>query len=358
MNDSTERQPARQAAASQAHYLLYQELARELADMLHTFGDPQRRLAGQAATRAQYANLTTALDHGLRTGQPIDALIDALDTYLRQSRQHETRRQLLDDAVAAHAEPAGPDGQIELAFLHELAGGAALGQRRLNAAEMHFRTAINLLDVAGNRRRQSALYHQLARIAHDHKQYDQAETSYRKALDIDLTHGDQAGTAITYHQLGVLAHDQKHYDQAETSYRKALDIFLAYDDQHNAASTYGQLGVLAHDQKHYDQAQASYPKTLEIHCGCDPGTVSGIAARLGAVLAELGQHREAARILVHVAVTGHQQTGQWAVEVLHGLRRERAVIGPGEFTGLVAADLPGDLAGELIAVIETADTAG
>jgi len=29
-----------------------------------------------------------------------------------------------------------------------------------------------------------------------------------------------------------------------------------------------------------------------------------------------------------------------------------------EFTGLVAADPPGDLAGELIAAIDTADTAG
>jgi tetratricopeptide (TPR) repeat protein len=287
LNDSTERQPTRQAAASQAHYLLYQELARELADMLHTRGNPQRRLAGQAATRAECANLTSALDHGLRTGQPIDALVDALDSYLRQSRQHETRRRLLDDALAAHPEPAGPAGQIELAFLHELAGGAALGQRRLNAAEVHFRTAISLLDTAGNRQRQSALYHQLARIAQDQKQYDQAETSYRKALDIDLAHGDQSGTAITYHQLGVLAHDRKHYDQAEASYRKALDIFLAYDDQHNAASTYGQLGVLAHDRKHYDRAQASYRRALDIFLAYDDRTGTAVTYHQLGVLAAI-----------------------------------------------------------------------
>jgi len=352
------RQPVRQAAASQAHYLLHRELVRELADMLHTPGDPQRCLAGQAATRAEYANLTTAVDYGLRTGQPIDALIDALDTYLRQSRQHETRRQFLDDAIAAYPEPAGPDGQIELAFLHELAGGAALGQHRLDAAERHYQTAINLLEAGGNRKRQSALYHQLARIAQDQKQYDRAEASYCQALDIDLAYGDQSSTAITYHQLGVLAQDEKRYDQAETSYRKALDIFLAYDDQHNAASTYGQLGVLAHDQKQYDQAETSYRKALEIRCASDPRAASSIAARLGAVLAELGQHHEAARILMHVAVTWRQETGQWAGEVLHGLQRERAVIGPGEFTGLVTADLPADLAGELIAAIEEADRSG
>jgi tetratricopeptide (TPR) repeat protein len=352
------RQPALHAAASQAHYLLYRELARELADMLHAPGDPQRCLAGQAATRAEYANLTAALDHGLRTGQPIDALIDALDTYLRQSRQHETRRQLLDDAIAAYPEPAGPDGQTELAFLHELAGGAALGQHRLDAAERHYQKAIDGLDAAGNRRRQSALYHQLARIAHDQKHYDRAEACYCRALDIDLAYGDQASTAITYHQLGVLAQDEKRYDQAETSYRKALDIFLAYDDQHNAASTYGQLGALAHDQKHYDQAETSYRKALEIRRAADPGAGPGIAARLGAVLAELGQHHEAVRVLVRAAVTRHQETGRWAGEVLPGLQRERAVIGPGEFAGLVAAELPAGLAGELIAAIEEAGRSG
>jgi tetratricopeptide (TPR) repeat protein len=385
-------QPARQAAASQAHYLLYRDLVGELADMLHEPRDPRPRLAAQGAIRAEYANLTTALDYGLRTGQPVEALIDALDTYLRQSRQHETRRQLLDDAIAAYLEPTGPDGQIELAFLHEFAGGAALGQHRLDAAEAHFKTAISLLDAAGNRKRQSALYHQLARIAHDQKQYDQAEASYCRALDIDLAYGDQSSTAITHHQLGVLAQDEKRYDQAEASYRKALDIFLAYGDQHSAASTYGQLGVLAHDQKRYDQAEASYRKALDIFLAygdqhnaastygqlgvpahdqkrydqaetsdrqareirrvSDRRAASSIAARLGAVLAELGQHHEAVRILTHVAVVWHQETGQWAEEVLHGLQRERAVIGPGEFTGLLTADLPAALAGDLIAAIE------
>jgi hypothetical protein len=225
-------QPTRQAAASQAHYLLYRDLVGELADMLHAPEDPRPRLAAQGAIRAEYANLATALDYGLRTGQPVEALIDALDTYLRQSRQHETRRQLLDDAIAAYLEPTGPDGQIGLAFLHEFAGGAALGQHQLDVAEGHFKTAIGLLEAAGNRKRQSALYHQLARIAHD----------------------------------------QKHYDRVETSYRKAREIRRVSDRR----------------------------------------AASSIAARLGAVLAELGQHHEAVRILTHVAVVWHQETGQWA----------------------------------------------
>ena len=76
------------------------------------------------------------------------------------------------------------------------------------------------------------------------------------------------------------------------------------------------------------------------------------------MLAELGQHREAARTFVYAAVSWHQETGQWAGEDLQGLRQERAVIGPDEFTGLVEADLPADLARDLIAAIDTADSTG
>ena len=82
-------------------------LADELADMLLSARDPQQRATVQAVARAEYSNLTAAMAHGLRTGQRIDALIQALDTYLRQSQQHETRRQLLDDAIAAYTDPAG-----------------------------------------------------------------------------------------------------------------------------------------------------------------------------------------------------------------------------------------------------------
>ena len=73
------------------------------------------------------------------------------------------------------------------------------------------------------------------------------------------------------------------------------------------------------------------------------------------MLAELGQHREAVRVLTSAAVSWHQETGQWAGEVLHGLQRERAIVGPGEFTGLVTADLPADLAEDLMAGTEAAD---
>ena len=551
-------QPALQTATSQAHYQHYQAFAGTLAKMLRTPDNPQQLAAGRAATRAEYANLTTALHHGLHTRQPIDALINALNTYLQQSQQHQTRRQLFDDAIAAYPPPGTPAQQIELAYLHEFAGLTAFDQHRADDAEAQFGNVIRLLDAAGNRQRQAAIYHalgvlaqgrrryseaeasyrkaldirlefgdqrnaaetyhelgilahdqrryseaeasyrkaldtflkfgdqhnaattyhqlgilahdqqrhseaeasyrkaldirlefghqhgaattyhQLGILAHDQQRYSEAEASYRKALDIWLEFGDQHNAASTYHQLGILAHDQQRYSEAEASYRKALDIrlefgdqhnaastyhqlgilaylerryseaeasyrkaldtflkfgdqhnaattyhqlgilahdqqrhseaeasyrkaldtWLEFGDQHNAASTYHQLGILAHDQQRYSEAEASYRKALDIRRDSDPRAASGTAARLGIVLAELGQHHEAARTLIYAATAWHQETGHWDTQDLQLLLRERTALGPAEFTSLLKADLPPERAEELTAAIDQPENTG
>jgi tetratricopeptide (TPR) repeat protein len=467
--------PALQAAASQAHYKLYYQLAKELGDMLRTPESPQHLATGQAATRAEYANLTTALAYGLSTGQPVDALIDALDTYLRQTQQHETRRQLLDDAIAAYPEPVSSFQQTELAFLHEFAGIAAVDQRRLDGARTHEEAAIRLLEAAGNRKRQGALYHVLGIIAQEQRRWDEAEASYRKALDIFLEYGDQpraavtygelgvlaqerrrwdeaeasyrkaldikleygdqpraAGTyhqlgvlaqeqgrwdeakasyrkalgifveygdqhsaagsyhnlgaiaqkqrrwdeaeasyrkaldiyleygdqpraAITYHQLGRLAQEQRRWDEAKASYRKALGIFVEYGDEHSAARTYHNLGMLAQEQRDWDEAEASYRKALDIYRESDRRTASRTATQLASVLAALDRHPEAADALLYAAVTWRQESGGWEQEDLRGLRRERTILGPDQFTARVTAGLPGDLAQELTTAMGAAD---
>jgi hypothetical protein len=51
-------------------------------------------------------------------------------------------------------------------------------------------------------------------------------------------------------------------------------------------------------------------------------------------------------------MTWRQETGQWVQEDLDLLRQERQEIDPVEFTALVDAEVPAELAGELIAVIE------
>ena len=427
-------QPSLQAATAQAHYELYQQIAAELIDLLRKPENPAQLLTGQVAARAEYANLTTAVTHGLRTRQSIATVIRALDNYLRQSQQHDTRLQLLDDAIKAYPDPSSQGEGAELAYLHEFAGRAAFDGHRLDEARIHQETAIRLLEAADNRVQQSTPYHQLGRVAQEQKRYTEAETSYRKALDIYLEYGEQHQAAYTYGQLGVLAEEQKRYTEAETSYRKALDIFLNYGDQHNTAGTYNQLGTVAQAQQRYTEAETSYRKALDIYlnygdqhnaagtyhnlgalaqaqqryteaetsyrkaldiylnygdqhnaagtyrnlgalaqaqqryteaeANCrkaldiyqqtDPRAASSVATELGMILATLGQHREAARTLAYAAVTWRSETGNWDRQDLQLLGRERAIIGPDQFTSLIRADLSADATVELAAALETA----
>jgi tetratricopeptide (TPR) repeat protein len=256
--------PALRAAADQAHYLLHCDLAAELYPMLMSGEDPKRRMLGQAVTRAEYANLTAALDHGLRTGQLINKLIFALCRQLAQAQQHETRRRLLDDAIANYPAPTNSEQFNDLAILHGFAGQTALNQHRLDGARTHYKAELRLREAAGDRQAAGAIYHQLGRVAQEQRRFAEAEASYRQALDIKLEFGDRHSAARTYHQLGRAAQAQERFAEAEASYRQALDIYLEFGDRHGAASTYGQLGILAQEQRQLAAAEASYRQALDI----------------------------------------------------------------------------------------------
>jgi tetratricopeptide (TPR) repeat protein len=258
-------QPALQAATSQVHYQHYTQFAATLHAMLLSRDDPQRRLTGQAAAKAEYANLTTALAHGLRTGQPTTSLVLALDEYLDQAQQHDTRRQLLDNTIAAYPPSPSPDQQHELVALHNLAGVTAVDQHRLDDAWAHHQAELRLLQALGERRRTATTYHQLGTVAYVQRRFAEAEAHYRQALGIKLEFGDRRTAAGTYHQLGMVAHDQRRFAEAEAHYRQALDIKLEFGDRHSAASTYHELGVVAQKQRRFGEAETYYRQALDIY---------------------------------------------------------------------------------------------
>jgi tetratricopeptide (TPR) repeat protein len=293
-----------QAAVHQAHYQLYSDiLGPALHSMMTSGGDPEQRLTGLAAAQADYANLRAALDHGLRTGQPISPLIEALDEYLDQAQQNQTRRQLLDDTIVAYPDPTSPDQQRELALLHNLAGHTAITQHRVDDAREHY----------------------------------QAELQLEQALN------DRHSTARTYHQLGAVAQEQWRFAEAEAAYRQALDILLEFGDRHGAARTYHQLGWVAQEQRRFAEAEAAYRQALDIYAESDPRSASATATQLGITLSHLGRHSEAAAVLLRAAISWRQETGHWDQNDLDLLRQERALIEPAEFTRLVKANVPDDL---------------
>jgi tetratricopeptide (TPR) repeat protein len=156
-----------------------------------------------------------------------------------------------------------------------------------------------------------------------------------------------------------VAQDQRRFAEAEASCRQALDIFLESGDRHSAASTYHELGRVAQEQRRFAEAEVSYRQALDIRRETDLRAASSTASRLGMTLASLGQHREAIRTLLYAAVTWHQETGHWDSNDLAWLHRESTLANPADVTTLIEADIPPELATDLItAISQSTDPAG
>jgi tetratricopeptide (TPR) repeat protein len=252
------------AAVNQAHYQLYAGLGSSLLDLLISEGDSHRRALGQAGTRAEYANLTAALNHALATDQAINTLIEPLEEYLDQANQQTARRILLDDAITRYPQPATHSQKRQLMSLHNLAGHAAIAQHRLGDAQAHQEIVLQLLEETGDRRQQGFVHHELGRVAQLQRQFEKAEASYRKALDLLLEVGDRRTAAMTFQVLGDVAQAQDRFEEAQASYRKALDLKLEFGDKLSAAQSFQGLGDVAQAQDRFEEAQASYGKALDL----------------------------------------------------------------------------------------------
>ena len=282
------------AATNQAHYQLHRLLARTLYEMLTSGSNPQQQMAGREITQAEYANLTSAVAHGLRTGQLIGELIFALCQQLAQAQQYDTRRRLLDDVIAAYPAPATTEQVTELAVLHGFAGQTALHQHRLDSARAHYEEELRYREASGNRLASGNVYHQLGMVAQEQRRFTDAETSYRQALDIYLEFGDRHGAASSYHQLGMAAQEQRRFAEAEASYRQALDIYLEFGDWHSAAGTNHNLGGIAQEQRRLAEAEASYRRALDIYLQYgDRHSAASSYSQLGRVAQEQRRFAEA-----------------------------------------------------------------
>ncbi|MFG2109703.1 tetratricopeptide repeat protein [Micromonospora chersina] len=255
--------PDLQQAVRQAHYQLYTQIGQGIQGLL-TSNEPQQRAVGHVAAGIEYANLTTALNHGLSTGQPVIGIVAALEEYLDQTKQQDTRRHLLDIAIAADRDPDRADLRQELAELHHLAGIVAQVGRRFEEAEAHYRQALDIALEFNDRHSAASTYHQLGVVAEEQRRFEEAEAHYRQALDIALEFNDRHGTVSTYHQLGRVAQVRRRFEEAEAHYRQALDIALEFNDRHSAAKTYHQLGVVAQEQRRFEEAEAHYRQALDI----------------------------------------------------------------------------------------------
>ncbi|MEU0548763.1 tetratricopeptide repeat protein [Micromonospora sp. NPDC005979] len=255
--------PDLQQAVRQAHYQLYTLLGQTIQELL-TASEPQKRAVGHVAAGIEYANLTTTLNHGLRTGQPVIGIVAAIEEYLDQTKQQDARRHLLDIAIAADREPGRGDLRQELAELHHLAGMVAQDQRRFEEAEAHYRQSLDIKLEFNDRHGAAITHHQLGVVAQDQRRFEEAEAHYRQALKLFEEFNDRHSAASTYHQLGMVAQEQRRFEEAEAHYRQSLNIKLEFNNRHSAAITYHQLGRIAQNQRRFEEAEAHYRQSLDI----------------------------------------------------------------------------------------------
>lgn len=276
--------PELAAVAYQAHYQLYLGV---IAPALHaqmTSPHPERRSVGFVGAQAHYANLRTALDHGLRTSQLAAPLLKALDEFLDQAQQHDVRRQLLEDFLAARSNPANEEQRAEIALAHNLAAHTALMQYRYDDARAHYQSDLKFKKAVGHYAATATTYRQLGIVALEQDRLDEAEKAYRSALNIDLEFGQRHGVAISHHELGILALEQGKFEQAEEAFRRALEIFMEVDDRRGEGMVWHELGILAQQQNRFDEAEAAYRHAIDIRLEYgETGSVANAYLRIGTI---------------------------------------------------------------------------
>ena len=272
--------------------------------------NPQQRATGQAATRAEYANLTTALDHGLH--QPARRRLILRSTIPRPDPSSKRPADSCSTRPSPPTQPGQPGPAGELAYLHHLRGMAAHDQHRLDDAKRPRGNALRhskQLEIASGmalhlpsarqrrpgaaavRRRRSptgrpstSSWSSATGIAPPAPTTSSAASprnsggsrrprplpaSPRHLLEFGDRHTPPAPTTSS----AASPRSSGGSTEAETNYRQALDIYLEFGDRHGAASTYHQLGTVAQEQRRFDEAEASYRK---------PSTSTGFDDRHGA----------------------------------------------------------------------------
>ncbi len=280
-------------AAQQAHYRFFSALGEQEWHWLQST-EPHQRIAAQVAVRADYANLTTALEHGLQTGQVVSSLLGTVEEYLDQNRQRDTSRKLLEAAIAARGDTQDPKLRREVAEMHDLAGRIARDQRRFEDAESHYRQALAILLEFGERERSAAVYHLLGTVAQHRRHFDEAEARYREALTIYEESDQRFNAASAHGELGNVALTLRRLDEAEAHYREALAVFLEANERHVASGIYQQLGRVAREQGRFAEAEEQHRRALAIRLEFNDrfGTI-GVYHQLGLLAQEQGRFTEA-----------------------------------------------------------------
>ncbi|MCP4109649.1 MAG: tetratricopeptide repeat protein [Desulfobacteraceae bacterium] len=269
------------------------------------------------------------------------AILQALAQYAWNTMSLSEAQNLFEKLVQAHKENGTSEG--EAAAYHQL-GRIAEEHRDFQTAEKWYRKSLEIEEKHGSEHGAAITYHQLGSIAQEQRDFQTSEKWYRKSLEIKEKHGNEHGAASTYHQLGRIAEEQRDFQTAEKWYRKSLEISEKLGIDHYAAITYHQLGMIAEEQRDFQTAEKWYRKSLEIKE--KHGNEHGAASTYG----QLG--------IISKLREDYETSGKWLIRSITGFARTNDPTGVqqavGNFT-IIYKESPPPIQEKLRAMWEQAD---
>ncbi len=206
-------------------------------DLAHQIGDRKTmaraclNMSWAMSTRGQGLEATRMAEAALEYANAINdqdtigrALINlGIQAYYR--REYTEAMQYLERSLVIFrdlGEASVREFSVTLACVLNYMGLACLGQGNFEAAERHWRRALDLCEKSGERPTRVSVTTNLAWMAFVREDYDTAESRQIEAIQIYREIGDHGGMAVAYNTLGHVALRKGQLDAALNNYRIGL----------------------------------------------------------------------------------------------------------------------------------------
>lgn len=170
------------------------------------------------------------------------------------------RAEALWQEAWTRAQQGGSDR--DLAAAEAGLGLVAARQADFDAAERHYRAALDIYDLEGDLRAAARQLGNLGYAAQGRGDGEAAERYYSRALALMEEDGDALGIALARNNLAGFHRDRGDFDAAEDAYRLSLAGLEAAGDRPRTALVISNLGVLAETRGDREGAARFYDRAL------------------------------------------------------------------------------------------------
>ena len=131
-------------------------------------------------------------------------------------------------------------------------------------ANKNYRTAINLFEKSGDKRRIARAYQNIGLIHTELDHLDRAAEYYNKALAINTELKNDTDIAGLYQNLGIIFYRNNQLEKALDYYGKSINLYQQMADTQNIATTYSNIGLIQLQHEFYDEAFKSFETSYNL----------------------------------------------------------------------------------------------